>query len=106
MKRFLKRALVACAAAGFAVALAAPVQAQQDEGMAAPTTASQAARRDAAQPGYAARYGTAAGGAYAQSAGEEAYDYVPAEPGYGGGGCATQGSYGQGLDYSACGGGD
>ncbi len=55
---------------------------------------------------YAPRRSYAPGYAYGPgyAAGDDAYAYEPAGPGWSGTGCATQGSYGQGLDYSACGG--
>ncbi len=98
MKRTLKFALLASAAA-FVLGMATPGQAQQ-ENMRANAAASQRVRQSAAANRNAAMrtYET-------EDEGSEAYAYQPMGAG-GYDSCATEGSYGQGLDYSACGGGD
>ena len=97
MKRTLKYALLASAAA-FVLGMAAPSQAQQYN-MRAPRATSQSTY----QPGYANRVRAESESEYAPaSPGVEAYDYMPAPGGYSGDSCATQGTYGQGVDYANC----
>jgi hypothetical protein len=100
MKRTLKYALLASAAA-FVLGMAMPSQAQQDDMQAAGATSQQRVY----QPNEADRY-SATRDDDAATSGYEAYDYAPAAPGYGDEGCATQGTYGKGIDYAACGGGN
>ncbi len=97
MKRTLRYALLASAAA-LVLGMAAPSQAQQDN-MAAPRAASQGAYQAADR--YGARADTAREDASA-AGGLEAYDYVPAQPGFNGDSCAMQGGYSQGTDYANC----
>lgn len=100
MKRTLKYVLLASTAA-FVLGMAAPSQAQQDNMRAAGATSQQRVY----QPSQADRY-TATRDYDAAAGSDEAYAYVPGGTGYGGEGCTTEGTYGKGIDYAACNGGD
>lgn len=90
MKRNLRYALLASAAV-LALGMVTPSQAQQYIWQ-APVA------------GYGA-YAYAPGEAYGYGPGE-AYGYVPGGLAGDQQGCAIEGTYGKGLDYSICGGGD
>lgn len=94
MKQSLKLGLLTFAAA-FVLGTATPAMAQQAT-MQASGAASRSIDRQAAAERYAATQN------YDVMEGEDAYAYAPAD--FGLDSCATQGSFGQGLDYSACGG--
>lgn len=98
MKRTLKVALLASAAV-FVLGTATPSLAQQDNMRAAGATSQQRIY----QPNQADR-DTAARDHDAAANGYESYAYVPGGPGFGSDSCVTEGTYGKGLDYSACGG--
>ena len=94
MKRTLKLALLASAL--IVLGMQAPSYAQQGN-----VQARSATSQRAAQPAQAPRY-VATSDDDATADGYEAYAYAPQNLDL----CGTQGSYGQGVDYSACGGGD
>lgn len=97
MKRTLTIALLASAAA-FVLGTATPSLAQQDSMRAYGARSQQAYHQSQAGRYWNAQY-------YGSDArGYGAYAYVPGGPGSLDT-CATEGSYGQGLDYSACGAG-
>jgi hypothetical protein len=97
MKRTLTIGLLASAAA-FVLATATPSLAQQRDYMRANAAANQAYQQN-----QAGRYSTAQYYYGPAARGYRAYAYVPGGPGSLNT-CATQGTYGQGLDVSACGG--
>jgi hypothetical protein len=95
MKRMITYAAMASVAGVLALGTATPGQAKQGRNTTAKTTAK--------MTDYGARgpaYARAGQRTYARGYG--AYAYAPAASPYGG--CATEGTYGQGLDVSACGG--
>lgn len=101
MKRTFKYALLATAAA-FALGVAMPSQAQQQDEMQTTRTMKQ---QRVYQQNQADRY--AAQRAYdAETSGTEAYGYVPLPSQGSGDPCEYQGNYGTGIDYQLCGGGD
>jgi hypothetical protein len=115
MKRMIKYAAVASVAGALALGMAMPTQAAEGRNAAAAigfgagalvgAAAANAATYGPHGPGYA--YGPAYG--YADRpgyAGYSAYAYAPGGPAGFDSSCATDGSYGQGIDYSACNGAD
>ena len=98
MKRTLKVALLASAAV-FVLSTATPSLAQQDN-----MRAAGASSQRMAQPAQADRYAAVRDDETTVD-GSEAYAYQPSGPG-GFDACTTPGSYGQGIDYSACNGAD
>lgn len=98
MKRTLKVTLLASAAV-LVLGAATPSLAQQDNMRAAGATS-----QGTYQPARADRNAVLRNDDTTID-GSEAYAYQPLGPS-GIDSCATQGSYSQGLDYSACGGGD
>lgn len=120
MKRMIKYAAVASVAGALALGMAMPTQAAEGRNTAAAigfgagalvgAAAASATYHGPYGPGYAyGRPGYAYGPAYGQAydrgyaPGYGAYAYSPERGSFSG--CATEGSYGQGLDYSLCGGG-
>lgn len=111
MKRMIKYAAVASVAGVLALGMATPSQAEDGRNTAAAigfgagalvgVAAANAANHGPYGPGYA--YGPAYGYEPGYAPGYGAYAYAPAPDGVAS--CATEGSYGQGVDYSACGGG-
>lgn len=96
MRRTFKYALLATAAA-FALGVAMPSQAQQQDEMQATRTMKQ---QRVYQQNQADRY--MGQRAYdEETSGTEAYGYVPLQGG--GDPCEFQGNYGTGTDYSVCG---
>ncbi len=125
MKRMIKYAAAVSVAGVLSLGMAAPSQAAHGRNAAAAIGFGAgalvgAAAANATTPGYyggpddtygrpyayAPRRVYAPGYAYGSgyAPGDEAYGYEPAGRGWSGSGCATQGSYGQDRDYSACGG--
>jgi hypothetical protein len=95
MKRILTTALLASAVV-FVLGMATPSVAQQSHMRANGAMNQQAYQRDQVSRHAAAQHDGSAHYGYG------AYAYAPAAAPYGG--CATEGTYGQGLDVSACGG--
>jgi hypothetical protein len=91
MKRTLKVTLLASAAV-FVLGAVTPSLAQQANMRANTATSQNMPQQTAAESIYEA-----------QASGDDAYAYVPLDSATHDG-CTTQGSYGQGLDHSACGG--
>lgn len=96
MNRTLKTALLASAAV-FVLGTAVPSLAQQESTRAASTQRQRVVQPVQPDRNVAVReYDTAADSS-------DAYAYQPAGPSES---CTTEGSYGQGIDYGACNGGD